>query len=47
VLDAELAAQQRVIGVGDVAGGVDVVVGCAQVAVGEDAVVDVEAAGLR
>jgi hypothetical protein len=35
------------IGVGDVAGGVDVVVGCAQVTVGEDAVVDVEPAGLR
>jgi hypothetical protein len=45
VLDAELAAQQRVVGVGDVACGEDVVVGGAQVLVGEDAVVDVEPAG--
>ena len=42
VLDAELPAQQRVVGVGDVTGGEDVRVGGAQVLVDQDAVVDVE-----
>jgi hypothetical protein len=42
-----LPAQQRVVGVGDVPGGADVVVGGEQVPVDEDAVVDVEPAGPR
>jgi hypothetical protein len=46
VLDADVLAQQRVEGVGDVAGGIDVRVGGAQLRVNLDAVIDL-AAGRR
>ena len=45
VLDADMAAEERVVGAGDVPGGEDRWVGGAQVLVDHDPVVDVQAAG--